>query len=88
MHGMATRINMADPNFVPINEQLRQLSQSTFADVAEQSQRNLEAIRQRIKAAQVALLKTSRVQEPQACLVGDCLTKRLGQNDRHCQTSL
>jgi hypothetical protein len=55
---METRINLADPNFEPTDEQLRQLSKSAFADVAQQNRRNLESMRQRIKAARVELLKS------------------------------
>jgi hypothetical protein len=54
---METRINLADPNFEPTDEQLRQLSKSAFADVAQQNRRNLESMRQRIKAARVQLLQ-------------------------------
>jgi hypothetical protein len=57
MRGMETRINLADPNFEPTDEQLRQLSKGAFADVAEQNRRNLESMRQRIKAARVQLLQ-------------------------------
>jgi hypothetical protein len=54
---METRINLADPNFEPTDEQLRQLSKSAFADVAQQTQMMLEKLRQDIKHERALVLE-------------------------------
>jgi hypothetical protein len=57
LHSVETRINLADPDFEPTDKQLRQLSKSAFADVAEQNRIRLEKLRQDIKIERALVLE-------------------------------
>jgi hypothetical protein len=58
------RINMADPDFEPTDEQLQQLAHEAFAHVASENQARIAAMRKRIAKAQGELYRQLTVTQP------------------------
>ncbi len=54
---MARRVNLADPDFEPTDDELRQLSARAFAGVAAAHERALARLRDEIAAARAEALR-------------------------------
>jgi hypothetical protein len=57
---MDGKINLADPDFEPSDEQLQELMRRAFAHVPEQNERRLRLMHERIKLGRIELLKHLR----------------------------
>ena len=55
---MGTPVNLADPDIEPSDEQLEGLMHRAFANIADGHEASLRAMRARIAAAQVEMLRT------------------------------
>lgn len=54
---MLDRVNLADPDCEPTDEQLRELMSRAFAGVREQRERAMEQLRARIESARDEVLR-------------------------------
>lgn len=65
---MATPVNLADPDVEPSDEQLADLMHRAFAGIADGHQASLRAMRARIAAAQVEVLRALESDRPRSGL--------------------
>ena len=63
---MGGKINLADPDFEPTDEQLQELMRSAFAHLVEEDELRLRLMRERIAAGRIELLKQLRTETVQS----------------------
>jgi predicted Zn-dependent protease with MMP-like domain len=62
---MDAKINLADPDFEPSDEQLQELMRRAFAHIPEQNERRLRLMHERIELGRIELLKQLRAKKAQ-----------------------
>ena len=66
MRVMTTRINLADPDFEPTDEQLQELSRKSFAHVAEANRASLRRLREDIARMRTEVGVASQMHAPKS----------------------
>jgi hypothetical protein len=63
---MDGKINLADPDFEPSDEQLQELMRRAFSNLVEEDELRLRLMRERIAAGRIELLKQLRQETAQS----------------------